>query len=127
MKLFPSSILAVFGLAASAQAQLLLTPTGETNVSGVSEFFNAANMVNDTGLSGAATIANYTTITHSAAGGANAWTTDAPGGGGSDYYSSGGTAGIFDLPLGGLYNVTEFGATRRARRLRTRPAPSPLV
>lgn len=96
--------------AASLQAAVLVTPTGLTNTSGVSEFFTAINIVNDTGLSGAADIGNYTTITHGAAGGGNAWTTADPNGGGSDYFDAGspGTLPVFTLSLGQSYPLTDL-------------------
>jgi len=87
---------------------VLITPTGETNVSGVSEFFDANNMVDNSGLSGAATLANYATITHAGASGTTAWTTIDPAPGGGDYYADGGTAAIFDMTLGATYALTDL-------------------
>ncbi|MEJ6579702.1 MAG: PEP-CTERM sorting domain-containing protein [Akkermansiaceae bacterium] len=93
----------------SAHAAVLITPTGLTNTSGVSEFFPAINIINNTGLSGAADIANYNTITHGAAGAGSAWTTNAPNGAG-DYFlaTSPGTSAVFTLTLDQLYAVTDF-------------------
>ena len=92
----------------SLHAAVLITPTSLTNESGVSEFFPAINMINDSGLSGAATIANYTTITHGNAGNTTAWTTDDPAPAGGDYYAQGGTAATFTLLLGDSYDLTDF-------------------
>ena len=92
----------------SANAAVLITPTGLTNTSGVSEFFTAINIINNTGLSGAADIANYNTITHGNASGTSAWTTIDPAPVGGDYYAQGGTAAIFTLTLDQLYAVTDF-------------------
>ena len=92
----------------SANAAVLITPTGLTNTSGVSEFFPAINIINNTGLSGAADINNYNTITHGAAGAGTAWTTIDPAPAAGDYYAQGGTAAIFTLNLDQLYAVTDF-------------------
>lgn len=92
----------------SANAAVLITPTGLTNTSGVSEFFPAINIINNTGLSGAADINNYNTITHGAAGTGSAWTTIDPAPAAGDYYAQGGTAAIFTLTLDQLYAVTDF-------------------
>lgn len=92
----------------SAHAAVLITPTGLTNVSGVSEFFPAINIINNSGLSGAADIANYTTVTHAAAGAGSAWTTDDVPPAGGDYYAQGGTAAIFTLTLDQTYALTDF-------------------
>ena len=92
----------------SANAAVLITPTGLNNTSGVSEFFPAINIINNTGLSGAADIANYNTITHGNASATTAWTTIDPAPAGGDYYAQGGTAAIFTLTLDQLYAVTDF-------------------
>ena len=92
----------------SANAAVLITPTGLTNTSGVSEFFPAINIINNTGLSGAADINSYNTITHGAAGAGTAWTTIDPAPAAGDYYAQGGTAAIFTLNLDQLYAVTDF-------------------
>jgi len=96
-------------LVGSANAAVLVNPTGLTNTSGVSEFFPAINIINNTGLSGAADIANYTTITHGTAGAGSAWTTNDPNGAG-DYFlaTSPGTAAVFTLALDQLYGLTDF-------------------
>lgn len=99
--------LAAFTLG-SAHAAVLVTPTSIANTSGVSEFFPAANIINDSGLSGAADITTYTTVTHSSAGAGNAWTTDDVPPAAGDYYAQGGTAAIFTLSLGQTYDLTDF-------------------
>lgn len=90
-------------------AAVLITPAGVTNTSGVSEFFALSNIVDDSGLSGAATFANYNTITHSSASGGTAWTTTNPNGAG-DYFlaSNPGTPAVLTLDLGAVYEVTDF-------------------
>lgn len=50
------------------------------------EFFPVRNLTNGSGLSSSPTIDNYDTMTHAAASGSTAWTTNAPGGGSADYY-----------------------------------------
>ncbi|MDA7888721.1 PEP-CTERM sorting domain-containing protein [Akkermansiaceae bacterium] len=104
-----ATLLAFAVSVAALPAAVLVTPTNLTNTSGVSEFFAANNIINDTGLSGAATLANYTTITHAAAGVGNAWTTNNPNGAG-DYFlgASPGILPVFTLDLGGSYELTDF-------------------
>ncbi|MFC4992896.1 hypothetical protein [Rubritalea tangerina] len=94
---------------ACAGAAILVTPTGLTNSSGVSEFFPAANLINDSGLSGAADFSNYTSITHASAANTNAWTTTNPNGA-DDYFlvSSPGVTPVFEFDLGGSYALTDF-------------------
>ena len=92
-----------------APATVLITPTGVTNTSGVSEFFPLANIANDSGLSGTATFANYNTVTHGSASSSTAWTTVNPNGNG-DYFLEGspGTPAVITLALGAVYEVTDF-------------------
>lgn len=92
-----------------APAVILVNPTGVSNDSGVSEFFPLGNIINNSGLSGAADFSNYTTITHGAAGAGTAWTTNNPNGSG-DYFlaSSPGTRAIVTLDLGGTFALTDL-------------------
>lgn len=104
------TLMAVSALSAGlAPAAVLITPTGVANSSSVSEFFPLANIANDSGLSGVATFANYTTITHGNASGATAWTTTNPNGAG-DYFLAGspGTPAVITLDLGATYEITDF-------------------
>ena len=64
----------------------IITPASSQLLAGT-EFYPAANITNGSGLSGTPTGENYATITHSAASGSTAWTTDAPGGGSVDYFA----------------------------------------
>ncbi len=96
-----------FSLSANAD---LITP-GSATLEASSEFFPAANIANDSGLSGAADEGNYTTITHAAASGSTAWTTDAPGGGAADYFAlDRGLAPlpVFTLSLDTVYRLTDL-------------------
>ncbi|CAN5435350.1 hypothetical protein BH23VER1_BH23VER1_10060 [soil metagenome] len=92
-----------------AGAQVLITPTSLTNTSGVTEFFPAANIINDSGLSAPATILTYQTVTHAAASDTTAWTTNNPNGAG-DYFleSNPGTPAIFTLTLDATYVLTDL-------------------
>ena len=67
-------------------ASEIITPTSTTLLTGT-EFFPVANLTNGSGLSATPTIDNYQSVTHSAASGSSAWTTNAPGGGSADYYN----------------------------------------
>jgi hypothetical protein len=69
-------------------ASEIITPSSTNLVTGT-EFFPAANVSNSSGLSRSPTIDNYQDVTHSAANGSTAWTTNAPGGGSADYYNFG--------------------------------------
>jgi hypothetical protein len=95
-------------------AVTLITPTSATAALQFSppspgiEFFPVANIVNNSGLSGAATIANYTTITHSAASGTTAWTTDDPAPGGGDWFAEGNAPVVITLPLDSTYDLTSL-------------------
>ena len=78
----------IFLLPAALPASELLTPFSATLVTGT-QFFPAANVRNSSGLSQSPTIDNYQFVTHSAASGSTAWTTNAPGGGSADYFNFG--------------------------------------
>jgi len=73
---------------APMQASKILTPSSSLLLAGT-EFYPAANITNGSGLSAAPTAENFSTITHAAASGSTAWTTDAPGGGSADYFALG--------------------------------------
>lgn len=88
------------------QADQLITPTSLTT-NGVSEFFPAINLINDSGFSEPVNALNYQSVTHSAANNTVAWTTDNPNGAG-DYFTSG-AEGIlpvftFTLPASSTVN-----------------------
>jgi len=103
-----------FAAAAVSRAAVLITPTGATASltftppSPGINFFPIGNIVNNSGLSGATTLANYTTISHASASGTTAWTTDDPTPNGGDWFAEGNAPVAIELPLGGLYSVTEF-------------------
>lgn len=93
--------------AAPCSAQFLVAPTSITFAgTGVEFFATEANLTNETGLSGSPTLANYTTITHAAAGAGNAWVTTNPAGAG-DFYSAGQTV-VFHLSFTQLHRFTDF-------------------
>ena len=107
--------IALLGAAATfSSAAVLVTPTGVTAALTFSppspgiNFFPVGNIINDSGLSGAADIGNYTTITHSAASASTAWTTDDPAPGGGDWFAEGNAPVALLLPLGGTYSLTDF-------------------
>lgn len=88
-------------------AQFLVAPTSITFGGTAVEFFaTEANLINGTGLSGTPTLANYTTITHGAAGSGNAWVTTNPAGAG-DFFPTGQTV-VFDMPFPQLHRFTDF-------------------
>lgn len=91
-------------------ANELITPTGLTT-NGITEFFPAINMINNSGLSGTPDISNYETIEHSAASATTAWTTNNPNGAG-DYYQAGAEGQvpefIFTLPELASLNALVF-------------------
>ena len=67
------AIAAALLAAAPCAAQFLVAPTSITFAGTAVEFFaTEANLINATGLTSTPTLANYTTITHGAAGGAKA-------------------------------------------------------
>lgn len=65
----------------------LITPTSLTT-NGVSEFFPAENIINDSGLTPVPDISNYETATHGGASATTAWTTNNPNGA-DDYFLEG--------------------------------------
>ncbi|MEZ5304449.1 MAG: hypothetical protein R3F11_27965 [Verrucomicrobiales bacterium] len=86
-----------------AHASTLLTPTA-VNLNTGTQFFSIGNVIDNSGLSGAATSANYTSITHAGASGTTAWTTDGPA---ADYYTAA-PAPVMTLDLGGTYHVSDL-------------------
>lgn len=64
----------------------LITPTSVTVEAGT-QFFSAAGLIDNSGLSATPTLANFATVTHSAAGAGNAWVTTDPGGALADYFA----------------------------------------
>lgn len=105
-----TTIVSLLGLSACvSHAVILVTPTSLSNDSGVSEFFALGNIIDNSGLSGPADFSNYATVTHAAASGTTAWTTNNPNGAG-DYFLAGneGTAAIVSFNLGGSFEVSDF-------------------
>lgn len=102
--------------AVSANAAILVTPTGIAYVTDPSQQINLAalnnptNLINGEGLSAAPTINNYATLTHRAwtSGAANSWATTDPGGFPSSFFASGGLPQIFIIDLGGTFPLTDF-------------------
>lgn len=95
---------------AISQADQLMTPTSVTT-NGVSEFFSATNLINNSGLSAAADATNYTSITHAAASATTAWTTNNPNGAG-DYFltTNPGTLPVFTFTLPEATNLNQMVA-----------------
>jgi hypothetical protein len=87
----------------SASASLTFTPP----TPGIG-FFPLGNIINNSGLSGAADAGNYTTITHAAASDTTAWTTDDPAPGGGDWFAEGNAPVAIVLGLDGAYTLTDF-------------------
>ena len=88
-------------------AQFLVAPTSITFAGTAVEFFATEdNLINATGLTGTPTLANYTSITHGAAGGGNAWVTTNPAGAG-DFFPTGQTV-VFNMPFPQLHRFTDF-------------------
>lgn len=93
--------------AAPCSAQFLVAPTSINYTgTGVEFFATEANLINGTGLTGSPTLANYTTITHDAAGAGNAWVTTNPAGAG-DFFPTGQTV-VFDMPFAQLHRFTDL-------------------
>lgn len=87
-------------------ANELITPSSLTT-NGVSEFFPAENIINDSGLSATPDISNYETVEHVAASATTAWTTNNPNGAG-DYYLAGaeGQLPVFTFTLSELSTLS---------------------
>lgn len=84
-------------------AQEWITPTSvSTNVT---EFFSSAHLINGSGLPPGLGLANYTTATHAAASGSNAWVTTDPG---ADYYATAAPDPVITMELGALYQLTDL-------------------
>jgi hypothetical protein len=113
MRLLPFAVLAL-SCAVSPAAVTLITPTSASAALSFTpptpgiNFFPVGNIVNDSGLSGAATIANYTTITHGGASASTAWTTDDPAPLGGDWFAEGNAPVAITMPLGGNYFLTDL-------------------
>jgi hypothetical protein len=78
----------LFLLSVSVTTAEIITSSSTALVTGT-QFYPAANVSNGSGLSATPTAENYQSVTHFAANGSSAWTTEAPGGGSADYYNFG--------------------------------------
>ena len=87
-------------------ASEILTPSSTSLIIGT-QFFPADNVSNGSGLSQTPTIDNYLSVTHSAASGSTAWTTNAPGGGSADYFNFG-PAPIFVFTFDRIHDFTDL-------------------
>ena len=102
------------GCVASQAAVTLITPTSasaaltSTPPTPGINFFPIGNIVNNSGLSGAADLGNYATVTHGNAGGGTAWTTDDPLPGGGDWFAEGNAPVAITLPLDATYFLTDL-------------------
>ena len=86
---------------------LLLTPSA-VNSSTANDFFNAANLIDDSGLSGVADLANYAAISHASASPSRAWVTTAPGGGGSDFFATGSPDPVLTFTFSAPHQFTDL-------------------
>lgn len=84
-------------------AQEWITPVSVS--SNVTEFFSSAHLINGSGLPAGLGVANYSTATHAAASGSNAWVTTDPG---TDYYATNAPAPVLVLGLGELYQLSDL-------------------
>lgn len=100
------ALLCLFGSA--LQAADLLTPLSASSSTAGSDFFPASNLVDDSGLSSLATMANYQSVTHASASPSRSWATHNPGGGGSDYYSTFAPDPALTFTLDDTYLVTDL-------------------
>ena len=90
--------------------QEMLSPVGTTLQAGT-EFYPAQNISNGSGLSSTPTAGNYLTISHSSANSSTAWTTEAPGGGGADYFALNPASApipVFLFTFSESHNFTDF-------------------
>jgi hypothetical protein len=87
----------------------LLTPVSVTSSTSGSDSFSASNLIDNSGLSSAATLANYQSVTHaSAANPSRAWATTTSGGSGSDYFAAGGVPPTLTFTLDDSHFVTDL-------------------
>lgn len=102
---------------ASANAAVLVNPTGIAYTTTPSQELgglnldNENNLINGNGLSAIPDFGNYTSVTHAAASFSapgNAWTTIDPGGSTADFYAAGGIAPVFDITLDQTYPLSDF-------------------
>jgi len=84
----------------------LITPVSVSLDAG-SQYFSVDHLIDDSGLSGAADMGNYRTITHAGSNGDNSWVTNAyfP-----DYYTGGGTTPVMTFDLGDRYDLSDIVA-----------------
>jgi len=76
-----------------------------SSATAATDFFRAAALIDNSGLSAPPTLANYTTVTHSSAGPSTAWATDSPGGGG-DFFATGSPDPVLTFALDDTYWLT---------------------
>jgi hypothetical protein len=101
------AVIAVALATSSTRAQTLVTPTGITFAGTAVEFFtDETNLINGSGLSAVPAISDYTTVTHAAAGAANAWVTTNPAGAG-DFFPVGQTV-VFNFTFDRPYRFTDL-------------------
>lgn len=103
LRFLPALLLACSPVLAVAE---LLTPSSVTSSPHGNDFYRASNLVDNSGLSSVATLANYTTVTHSSAGPSQSWSTIAPGGGGSDYFATGAADPVLTFTFDDTYTFT---------------------
>ena len=92
---------------ALAVEQFLVTPAAVSS-SAPDDFFPAVNLINNSGLDPAPTLASYEGARHASASPSRAWATSSPGGTGSDYFRNAGSDPVLTFTLPALYQVTDL-------------------
>lgn len=102
---------------ASANAAVLVTPTGITYTTTPNQeapglnLDNENNLINGSGLSATPDFANYATVSHTPvnfAAPGNAWATIDPGPGAGDFFAQGGIAPVFEMTLDQTYVLSDL-------------------
>lgn len=84
----------------------LVTPTAVSSNTAASDFFPVGQLIDNSGLSGTATVANLDTISHAdASQGDVSWVTADPG---DDYFAAGGPTPVLTFDLGGTFVLTDL-------------------
>lgn len=100
----------ILALHATAHAAVLITPTSVLSATDATDTYKATvGLIDNAGLSGAADLGNYTTITHSnTSSNSLGWVTADPSPLGGDYFVDGPGNPVLTFDLGGTYNLTDF-------------------
>lgn len=90
---------------------VLVTPTSITHTGTAVEFFTEeVHLIDGSGLSGPLDPSglNIGSVTHGNASQDTAWVTDAPNGGAGDYFDPASGTVVFEMDLGGTFNLTDL-------------------